>query len=72
MVLAGRLLPRLPGGGCYLRMRSCSGGPGWDALLRLKCHPSSVTIVAAVDMSPDRVLIVEEVTGKGVSGQEER
>lgn len=32
----------------------------------------SVTIVAAVEMSPDRVLIVEEVTGKGVSRQEER
>lgn len=31
----------------------------------------SVTMVAAVDMSPDRVLIVEEVTGKGVSRQEE-
>lgn len=65
MMLAGRLLPRL-----YMVL--APAGRGGIHRCVLNVIRQTVTIVAAVEMSPDRVLIVEEVTGKGVSRQEER
>lgn len=50
----------------------CGLGSGGIHRCVLNVMRQTVTIVATVEMSPDRVLIVEEVTGKGVSRQEER